>query len=187
METCDLSSQKGCNAFSHCPANVTHFFRQHKSYHHLLFFVMRRVVWGVTSEQPLLCLLGEVWLQLGLDLPWPFVTSIPWKSLSATLRPDGETYLHSTCTPLSCLFSSNWTFSTLIVRGLWIQPVPGSGMRWAAESPSDPTKGWWEMLLHPLPGAWELNWNYPAIIHSSLGKVGENPFISMRTLKFFTQ
>lgn len=162
---CVFSLPSKCDSF---------FFRQHKSYHHLLyFFVMSRVVEGVTSEQPLLC-----FLELGLDLPWPFVTSIPWKSPSDTLRPDGETHLHSTAPS---------ELPLLIQLDIFHPHCQGFygfsqfGMRWAAESPSW-REGWWEMLLHPLPKVWKLNRNYPAIIHSSLGKVVEKPFISMRIL-----
>lgn len=141
---------------------------------------MSRVVEGVTSGQPLLRL-PEGWLQL----QGPFVTSIPWKSLGATFRPLGKLICIPRTIP-ELPFLIQLDIFHLFGRDLWIQPVTGSGGRWAEESPSGGVVGDAPApALHPLPRHWGLNCSYPDVIHSSPGKVEKNPFISKRTLKCF--
>lgn len=161
------------------PSKSGSFFRYHKSYHHLLFSVMSRVVEAVTSEQPLLRLL-EGWQQLGLYLHWPFVTFIPWKSPSATLEKlicipgvlPWAAFSHPTGHFPPCCqgFMDSATYRLWKEVGSRITKCRAGGR-----------------CCCTLSQRVELNWNYPAIIHSSLGEVGENPFISMRNLKFASQ
>lgn len=142
METCDFSSQRGCDAFSHCPANLTHFLGSTRPI--TSFYFLSWAEWlkeWLQGSPSCICLRGGCsWgcTRRGhLSHPFHENPSVPrsgrWGNSSAF-------HVHS----LSCLFSSSWTFSTSLA-GIYgfsqLQALEGGGQR------SHQVEGWWEMLL----------------------------------------
>lgn len=125
METCDFSSQRGCNAFSHCPANVTHFFLDSTNPITIFYIFLSWAEWW------------KEWLQSSpscVSLSWG------WTCPGHLSHPSHENppVTHSglmeklICIPLhplSCLCSSSWTFSTLIVRGF----MDSASLEWGGQ------------------------------------------------------